>query len=112
MIRAPRQQPGFHVFVPDVVTRFHLPAGLLNLRPHALLVGNVGFDGIGDEEIRASASLLGQLRETLFDGWLEPDTEGRTGSVRHKHLLAHLAGGRGEHFRGGSISMKVCLAPR
>ncbi len=59
MIRAPGQQPGFHVLVPDVVTGFHLPVGLLYFRPHALLVGNIGFDGIGDEEIRASAGLLG-----------------------------------------------------
>jgi len=90
MIRAPAQQPSLHVFVPDVVTGLHLPVGLLNLGPHALLVGNVGFDGIGDEEIRASASLLGQFRETPFDGRLEPDTECCTGGVRHKHLLAHL----------------------
>ncbi len=98
MIRAPRQQPRFHVLVPDVVTGLHLPVGLLKLRSQAFLVGNVGFDGIGDEKIRASASLLGQLRETSFDGRLEPDTERGTGSVRHKHLLAHLPGGRGEHF--------------
>ena len=100
MIRAPRQQPGFHVFVPDVVTGLHLPAGLLNLRPHALLVGNVGFDGIGDEEIRASAGLPDQLRETLFDGRLEPDAERCTGSVRHKHFLAHLPEMQEKHFRG------------
>ena len=94
MTRAPRQQPRFHVLVPDVVTGLHLPVGLLNLRPHTFLVGNIGFDGIGDEEIRASASLLGQFRETPFDGRLEPDTERGTGSVRHKHLLAHLPVGR------------------
>lgn len=75
MTRAPGQQPGSHVLVPDVVAGLHLPVGLLNLRAHALLVGNVGFDGIGDEEIRASASLLGQFRETPFDGRLEPDAE-------------------------------------
>ena len=98
MIRAPGQEPRFHVLVPDIVARLHLPVGLLNLRPHALLVGNVGFDSIGDEEIRAAARLLGQFRETSFDGRLEPDTERGTGSVRHKHLLAHMAGGRGEHF--------------
>ncbi len=28
--------------------------GLTNFRKHFLLVGNVGFDGIGDEKIRAS----------------------------------------------------------
>jgi hypothetical protein len=112
MTRAPGQQPGFHVLVPDVVTGLHLPVGLLNLRSHALLVGNVGFDGIGDQEIRASAGLLGQLRETPFDSRFEPDTERGTGSVRHKHLLAHSPGGRGEHFRGGSILIQVCLAPR
>ena len=98
MIRTPGQQPGFHVLVPDVVTGLYLLVGLLNLRPHALLVGNVGFDSIGDEEIRAAARFLGQLREALLDGRLEPDTERGTGSVRHKHLLAHLAGERGEHF--------------
>ena len=95
MIRAPRQQPGFHVLVPDVVAGLHLPVGLLNFRLYAFLVGNVRFDGIGDEEIRASASLLGQFREAPFDGRLEPDTERCTGSVRHEHLLAHLPGDRG-----------------
>jgi len=112
MIRTPGQQPSFHILVPNVVTGLHLPVGLLNLRPHALLVGNVGFDGIGDEEIRTSAGLLRQLRKTLSDGRLEPDTERCTGSVRHKHFLAHLHGGRRKHFCECSISRKVCLAPR
>lgn len=70
MIRAPGQQPGFHVLVPNVVTGLHLPVGLLNLRSHAFLVGNIRFDGIGNEKIRASAGLLGQFRESLFDGRL------------------------------------------
>jgi len=98
MIRTPGQQPGFHGLVRNVVARFHLPVGLLNFRPQALLIGNIGFDSIGDQEIRASTGLANQLRETLFGGWLEPDTEGCTRSVRHKHFLAHLGKNRREHF--------------
>lgn len=112
MIRAPGQQPSLHVLVPDVVTGLYLPAGLLNLRPHALLVGNVGFHGIGDEEIGASPGLVDQLREALFDGWLEPNTERRTGSVRHKHKLAHLHGDWREHFPECSIWTIACFPAR
>ena len=112
MIRAPGQQPRFHIFVPDVVTGLHLPGGLLNLRAHTLLIGDIGFDGIGDKKIRASASFPGQIRKALFDGRLEPDTERGAGSVRHEHLLAHLPGGQGEHSCRGSLPQKDCLAPR
>lgn len=112
MIGAPGQQPRLHILVPDVMAGLDLPVGLLNLRPQALLIGNVGFDGIGDEEIRAAARLLGQLREALFDARLEPDAEGRAGSVRHKHILALGPGNPDCHFRGHSISRGVCFASR
>jgi hypothetical protein len=69
MIRAPRQEPSFHIFVPDVVAGLHLPIGVPNFPQHSLLVGNVGFDGIGDQKVCASARLFGQLRKAFLDIW-------------------------------------------
>lgn len=95
MIGAPGQKPRFHIFVSDVVARLDLPACLPDFGAHAFLVGNVRFDSVGDQEIRASPRLSRQLREALLDGRLEPDTEGGAGSVRHKHFLAHWSKARG-----------------
>jgi len=88
VVRPPGKEPGFHVFVPDIVPGFYLPLGLAGFRQHSFLIGNVGFDRIGDEKIRAAARSLGQLGESFFGFRIEPDAEGCAPCVRHEHILA------------------------
>jgi hypothetical protein len=64
---APGKQPGFHVFVSDVVAGLDLAVGLANFGEQAFLVGDVGFDGVGDEEVGAAAGGFGEMGEALFD---------------------------------------------
>jgi hypothetical protein len=51
MVGAPGEEPSLHIFVFDVVSRFHLVGGLPGISEQSFLVGNIGFDSIGDEEI-------------------------------------------------------------
>jgi hypothetical protein len=76
----------------DVVAGFYLTVRLADVGEHPLLIGDVGFDCIGDKEIGAAAGGFGQLREPLFDLRLEADAEGSGGCVRLKHIMAR---GRG-----------------
>ncbi len=55
MVSAPREEPRLHIFVFDVMSRLDLSGGLASLRQQPFLVGNIGFDGIGDKEIGTSA---------------------------------------------------------
>ena len=86
-IRAPGKQPGFHVFVPDVVAGLHLAVGLAHFREHALLVCDVGFDGIGNQEIGAPARGFGQFCEPALGGGLEAYAKSRASCVRHEHRI-------------------------
>jgi len=58
MVGAPGEEPSFHIFVFDVVARLYLTAGLAGFRKQSFLVGNIGFDGIGNEEIGATTGSL------------------------------------------------------
>jgi hypothetical protein len=51
MVGAPGEEPGLHVFVFDVMSRLDLTGTLPSLCQQSFLVGNIRFDGIGDEEI-------------------------------------------------------------
>lgn len=63
---APGQEPSFHVFMADVMPGFDLAAGEAEVGAQALLVGEVGFDGIGNQEVGAAAGFASKLRQTLL----------------------------------------------
>ena len=89
MVGTPGQQPRLHVFVLDVMAGLDLAVRLTDLGEHPLLVGHVGFDRIRDEKVGASPRNLGQFSQPPLDLRFQPDTQGRTPCVRHKHILAH-----------------------
>ena len=104
-IRAPGKQPGFHVFVPDVVAGLHLAVGLAHFREHALLVCDVGFDGIGNQEIGAPARGFGQFCEPALGGGLEAYAKSRASCVRHEHRITRegrISKSRNGHERRGA----------
>ena len=88
-LRAPGKQPGPHVFVPDVVAGLHLAVGLAHLCKDALLIGDVGFDGIGNQKIGAAARGFRQLGEAALGFGLEAYAERSATCVRHEHSIAH-----------------------
>lgn len=47
----PGKQPGFHVLMPDVMPGLDLPVCKAQLRQHFLLIGHVGLNCIGNEEV-------------------------------------------------------------
>lgn len=65
MIGSPGQKPRLHILMPNIMAILDLPFGLAHFRQHALLIGDVGLHGIGDEEVRAAARSLRELREAL-----------------------------------------------
>ena len=89
MLGPPGKQPRFHVFLFDEMAGGDLALSLANIREHSFLIGDVRLDGIGDQEIRASARGLGELREAFLDFGFEADTERATACVRHEHSLSH-----------------------
>jgi len=104
-IRAPGKQPGFHVFVPDEVAGLHLAVGLAHFREHALLVCDVGFDGIGNQEIGAPARGFGQFCEPALGGGLEAYAKSRASCVRHEHRITRegrISKSRNGHERRGA----------
>jgi hypothetical protein len=68
-VRAPGEQPSFHIVVLDVVPGFYLAISMLKLRKHSFLVGDIGLDRIGNEEVGAPAGCFRQLRQSSFDFW-------------------------------------------
>jgi hypothetical protein len=86
---APREQPSLHVLMFDEMAGGDLALSLANFGEHSLLIGNVRLDGIGDQEIGASARGLGELREAFLDFGLEADTKSATACVRDEHSLSH-----------------------
>src|SRR5712692_7612611 len=54
VVRAPGEQPSFHVLVLDVVPRLYLTICLTNLCKHSFLVSDVRLDCIGNKEVRTS----------------------------------------------------------
>ena len=86
-IRAPGKQPSLHVFVADVVAGLHLAVGLAHFRENALLVGNVRFDSIGNQEIGAAARSFRKLCEATLGAGLEAYAESRTPCVHHEHRI-------------------------
>ena len=89
MLRAPGEQPSFHGLALDIVARLDLSVRLTNLRKHAFLIGHVGLDGVGDQEIRAAAGSLRQPGEPFLDFGFQADAKGRAACVRHEHIVAH-----------------------
>lgn len=89
MLGSPGKQPGFHVFLFDEMAGGGLALGLANFGEHSFLIGYVRLDGIGDQEIGASARGLGELREAFLDFRLEADAERAAACVRHEHSLSH-----------------------
>src|ERR1700676_3436610 len=87
-LRAPGKQPGLHIFVPDVVAGLHLAIGLAHLREHALLIGDVGFDSIGNQKIGAAARGFRQPCKAAFGLGLESYAESGAVCVRHEHSIA------------------------
>ena len=51
MVRAPGKEPCLHVLMPDVVPGFYMAVRLAQFRQHLFLVGNVGFNGVGNKEV-------------------------------------------------------------
>jgi hypothetical protein len=66
----PGKQPSFHVFLFDEMAGGDLALSLANFGEHSFLIGDVRLDGIGDQEIGASARGLGELREAFLDSGL------------------------------------------
>ena len=103
MVRPPGKEPGFHVLVPDIVPGFYLSPGLPGFRQHSFLIGNVGFDRVGDEKVGATARSLGQLGEPFLGFRIEPDAERCAACVRHEHILAR----RFRRLSWGSAGVKA-----
>jgi len=101
VLRAPGEQPGFHVFIPDIVARLYLTVGLTNLRQHALLIGHVRLDGVRNQEIRAAAGTLGQPSQAFLDLGFQADAEGAATCVRHEHIIT----------RGYRTRLRFCQRP-
>ena len=80
--------------MPDVVAGLHLAVALAHFREHALLVCDVGFDGIGNQEIGAPARDFGQFCEPAFGGGLEAYAKSRASCVRHEHRITRGRVGR------------------
>jgi hypothetical protein len=87
VLRAPGEQPRLHVLRLDVVARLDLAVGLPHLSQHPFLIGNVRFDSIRNQEIRAAAGSLCQPGQTPFDLRFQADAEGSTARVRHEHIV-------------------------
>ena len=51
MVCTPGKEPCLHVLMPDVVPRLYLLVCLAQLRQHLFLVGYVGLNRVGDEEV-------------------------------------------------------------
>lgn len=84
----PGKQPGLHVLVPDVVTGLYLAVCLADFSQQSLLVGYVGFDRIGDEEVRTAPGNLGQFSQPFLGLRFQADAQGRTTCVRHEHIVS------------------------
>jgi hypothetical protein len=94
MVAAPGKEPCLHVFVFDVVPGLDLSRRLARFRQQSFLIGNVRFDGVGDEKIGASTGGLCQLRKALFCFRFKAHAEGGASCVRHEHILTHREWGR------------------
>lgn len=88
MLRAPGKQPGFHVFVANVMAGLELPVREPELGVQAFLVAEIGFHGIGDEKICAAARSFGELGQAFFGGALQANAEGGIFCVGHEHIVA------------------------
>src|ERR1700733_13833126 len=84
----PRKQPRLHVLMGNVVPRPDLPLSVADLREHFFLIGNIGFDSIGDEKIRAAPGNLGQPGQPPLGVWLQTNAERCATCVRHEHTLS------------------------
>ena len=51
MDRAPGEEPGLHVLMPDVMPGFYLAVCLAQLRQHLFLIGYVGLNRVGNKEV-------------------------------------------------------------
>jgi len=97
-VRAPGEQPGLHVVVPDIVACFEMALRLPNLGQHAFLISNVRLDRIRDEEICAAAGSFRQPHQTPFSLRSQADTEGDTSCVRHEHIIIRFLLPRSSRF--------------
>ena len=73
------------------MARVELTVGGTQVCAQALLIGEVGFDGIGDEEVGTPTGLASKVGETLFGGGLEANTERGIVCVCHEHIMARAA---------------------
>jgi hypothetical protein len=91
--RSPGKQPSLHVFVGNVMTSLQLTIGDAEIGENALLVGNIGRDGVGNEEIGAAARVLGKLGKALLGRRLQANAEGSCACVCHKHIVTRFGWG-------------------
>lgn len=89
VFRSPGKQPSLHVFVGDVMTSLELTIGDAEIGENALLVGNIGLDGVGNEEVSAAAGVLGELGKALLGRRLQANAEGSCACVCHEHIVTH-----------------------
>src|SRR5258708_471130 len=85
----PREEPSYHILMLDVVAGLHLAFCLTKFGEQSLLVSNIGFNSIGDDEVRTSARSLRQLCQAAFGFRLQSYAKGCASCVRHKHILPH-----------------------
>ena len=79
MLRAPGEQPGLHRLTLDIVARPNLTVCLPNFGQHPFLVGHVGLDGVGNQEIGTAAGGLRQPRQPFLDlGLRYPELPGES----------------------------------
>lgn len=71
------------------MTSLELTIGHAEIGENALLVGNIGLDGVGNEEVGAAAGILGELGKTLLGRRLQANAEGSCACACHEHIVTH-----------------------
>jgi hypothetical protein len=85
--RSPGKQPSLPVFVGNATTSLELTIGDAEIDENALLVGNIGLDGVRNEEIGAAARVLGKLGKALLGRRLQANAEGSCACVCNEHIV-------------------------
>jgi len=81
------------------VAGFELAVGEAQVGAETLLISEIGFDGIGHEEVGAAAGLPGELSQAFLGGRFEAHAEGGAFCVGHEHTVWHGARNEGSGKR-------------
>src|SRR6266853_274590 len=82
------------------MSRLDLTRTLVRLGEQPFLIGDIGFDCIGNEKVGTPAGGLCQLRQASLGFWSEPHTKCGASCVRHEYILAHRRDSQFNPMRG------------